>query len=342
MRVLVIGGTAFTGPHIVRRLHALGHDVAIFNRGKTEADLPAEVIRFTGDCREIEKHAEVLRGFAPEVALHMALVIPQDAWSALEVFRGVARRLVAISSMDVYRAYGRLIGTEPGPLLDVPIREDAPLRLKFYPYREKVPGPDNLMFHYDKVLIERLLQSEPGLPATIVRYPMVYGPGDRQHRLFSYLKRMDDGRPAILLSEEMANWRCNRGFAEDMAHAVVLAVTNERAAGRTYNVAEAGAGSERQWIERIARGAGWNGRVVAIANDRLPEKLRDDMNTAQSLVADTTAIRSELGYAEVVDPGEAMRRTIEWERSHPPEPANPEAFDYAAEDEVLGGEGQLS
>jgi nucleoside-diphosphate-sugar epimerase len=146
---------------------------------------------------------------------------------------------------------------------------------------------------------------------------------------------MDDGRPAILLSEEMAAWRCNRGYAKDMALAVTLAVTDERAAGRVYNVGEPGASTERAWIERIGAGVGWTGRVVTIPGARLPEKLRDDMDTSQALFADTAAIRSDLGYAEFVAPEEALRRTIAWERAHPPEPVNPENFDYAAEDAAL-------
>ena len=43
MRVLVIGGTGITGPHVVRRLVEMGHEVTIFHRGQHEADLPPEV-----------------------------------------------------------------------------------------------------------------------------------------------------------------------------------------------------------------------------------------------------------------------------------------------------------
>ena len=64
-----------------------------------------------------------------------------------------------------------------------------------------------------------------GLPGTVLRLPTVYGPGDYQHRLFEYLKRMDDGRPAIPLGEGVASWRWTHGYVEDVALAVVLAVT---------------------------------------------------------------------------------------------------------------------
>ena len=44
MRVLVIGGTGFIGPYVVRRLVAQGHDVAVFHRGRTQADLPSGAV----------------------------------------------------------------------------------------------------------------------------------------------------------------------------------------------------------------------------------------------------------------------------------------------------------
>jgi hypothetical protein len=51
-------------------------------------------------------------------------------------------------------------------------------------------------------------------------------------------------------------------------------------------------------------------------------------------VASSKLIRDELGYGEPVAPEEALRRTIEWERTHPP-PIDPGKFDYAAEDAAL-------
>jgi nucleoside-diphosphate-sugar epimerase len=165
---------------------------------------------------------------------------------------------------------------------------------------------------------------------------MVFGPRDRQHRLYPYLKRMDDGRTAILLEEGQARWRTTRGFAEDMAGAVVLAVTDERAAGRVYNVGESEALSESAWVERIGRAVGWSGRIVTLPAARLPKHLDEEIDAAQDLVCDTARIRAELGYRERVAPEDAMRRTVAWEREHPPEKIDPASFDYAAEDAAIG------
>ena len=58
-------------------------------------------------------------------------------------------------------------------------------------------------------------------------------------------------------------------------------------------------------------------------------------NHDQDMVVDTLRIRVELGYHEVVSREEALRRTVEWERAHPPEKVDPQAFGYAAEDTAL-------
>jgi hypothetical protein len=63
--------------------------------------------------------------------------------------------------------------------------------------------------------------------------------------------------------------------------------------------------------------------------------MRSGLALEHHLATDTSRIRDELGYAERVSRAEALRRTIEWERAHPPEEINPEEFDYQAEDAIL-------
>ena len=66
-----------------------------------------------------------------------------------------------------------------------------------------------------------------------------------------------------------------------------------------------------------------------------PEDLKLGGNFDQPLVTDTGRIRRELGYTEVVSQQEALLRTVEWERTNPPEDIDPKAFDYAAENAIL-------
>ena len=90
-----------------------------------------------------------------------------------------------------------------------------------------------------------------------------------------------------------------------------------------------------QWVEKIGVAAGWSGRVELLEGDALPEHLRAENDYSGDLVVDTTAIRAELGYAESLPADEAARRTVEWERAHPPAKIDAASFDYDAEDEAL-------
>lgn len=328
MRVLVFGGTRLTGAHAVRRLVEWGHEVIIFHRGEHEPDLPEAVRHVHGEVAEVEARANELRALAPDVVVDMLAFRREDAQRAL-MFRGVAARAVVISSGDVYRAFGRIWRTEPGPPDPVPLTEDSPLRERL--------SPDGL--DYDKTGVERELAGERELPVTILRYPAVHGPNDGLHRLFKYVKRMDDQRPAILLDEAVMAWRWVRGYAENVGHALALAATDERAAGRVYNVADPFAHTEAEWVRAIADAHGWNGEVVAAPASLLPEALRSPIDTTQDMAVDSGRIRRELGYDEPVSEHEALRRTIEWERANPPENLNDAEFAYDAEDRVLASLG---
>jgi nucleoside-diphosphate-sugar epimerase len=327
MRVLVLGGTGFIGSVLVRRLSTVGHTVAVFHRGQSHADLPRGVRQLLGDRDGLAENASDFRQFAPDVVVDLVAYNERQAEALVAAFRGLAGRVVVVSSGDVYRAYGRLLGTEAGPPEPVPLAEDAPLRQALFPYRTKAKGPGELAYNYEKILVERAVMGHADLRATVLRLPMVYGPGDKQHRLFPYIKRMDDSRRAILLDERLAAWRCPRGYVENIAAAIALAVTEERAAGRTYNVAEPDPFTEAEWVRQIGQVAGWNGDVIAIPPGRLPIPF----HTAQPLILDSSRIRREVGYTEPVSLAEALRKTVAWERAHPPE----QPMDYAAEDTLL-------
>jgi nucleoside-diphosphate-sugar epimerase len=335
MRILVLGGTRFIGPPAVRRLAGLGHEVTLFHRGQSQADLPTTVQHLTGDRKELATHAATLRGLAPEVVLDMLPLGEADAQLVVDLFRGVARRLVAISSVDVYRAYDRFRRADPGPPDPTPLTETSPLRDQLYPYRAMVAGPEDRMYHYDKILVERAVLGEPALPGTVLRLPMVYGPGDYQHRLFGYVKRMDDERPAIILETGFAGWRAPRGYVEEMGEAIARCVVDERAAGQVYHVGDTLNRTEAEWVQQIAQVVGWRGEIVTLPNDQLPPALQHDYDPAQDLALDSTRIRQELGYGETMPPEEALQRTVAWERANPPPQIDPAQFDYAAEDEVL-------
>jgi nucleoside-diphosphate-sugar epimerase len=330
MRILVIGGTGFIGPHLVRELSQMGHTVAVFHRGKTQAHLPAESI--LGERRDLA----AIRPKA-DVVIDLILSSGGQAESLMEVFRGIAGRVVVASSIDVYRACGVLHGSEAGPLEPMPLTENSSLRTKLQTYPPAQVKTLQRLFgwiddEYDKIPVERAILSDPELPGTVLRLPMIYGPGDHLRRFHSVLKRIDDGRRFILFEEGCAAWRSPRGYVENVAAALALAAVSERAAGHVYNVAETPAFSELDWAGKIAAATGWDGEFITLPKERTPPHLVPPGNSAQHWEADSTCIRRELGYKELVPLDEAIHRTIDWERAHPPGEFNPHKFDYAAED----------
>jgi nucleoside-diphosphate-sugar epimerase len=341
MRILLLGGTRFIGPPVLRRLVDGGHEVTVFHRGQTEGRLPEAVRHLHGDLHQLEDHRPAFAALSPEVVVHMLAMRAQDGWSFVRTFAGLAARSVVLSSQDVYRAYDRLRGKEPGPPDAVPLTESSPLRGRLFPYRdEPFPGTEDParrreIDEYDKILVERIVLTQPELPAAVLRLPMVVGPLDPQHRTFGYLKRMDDGRPAILLDERAATWRTSRGLVENVAQAIALAATAAPARSTVYNVADADALTEAEWVAAVGRAAGWSGTVRTLPVERLPAHLRSDTDFAQHWVTDTTRIRAELGYAEVLGLDAGLAETVAWERAHPPERVDESRYDYAAEDAAL-------
>jgi nucleoside-diphosphate-sugar epimerase len=334
MRILLIGGSGFIGPHVARALERHGHDIIVFHRGTAHAT--HEIL---GNRRNLAESAGALLAAAPDVVVDLIISSGAQARELMQLFRGGTQRVVALSSCDVYRACGVLHGSEPGPLEPVPLTESSALRTKLQTY-----PPDQIKMlqqvfgwldeEYDKIPVEREILGHPDLPGTVLRLPMVYGPGDPLRRFLPVVKRVDDGRPAILFEEKYARWKGPRGYVENVAAAIALAATSERAAGRVYNVGETEELTELDWAGRIARAAGWNGRFVTLPADQLPAHLVMPGNTDQHWTIDTTRIRTELGYREPVAQADAIRRTIEWERANPAA-SSPHAFDYQAEDAAL-------
>jgi nucleoside-diphosphate-sugar epimerase len=324
VRVLVLGGTRFLGQHIVRGLVSRGHCVCVFHRGKTERAPLAGVLHLHGDFATLPQRLDDIRGFEPDVLVD---VVPfhDKGGHGFAHFEAIVERAVVVTSGDVYRAFARLAGSEPGPPDPVPLTEESPLRTK--------PSPDlTADVAFDNVEVERAASCSR-MPVTVIRAPVIFGPDDPYRRLRPHIQRMDDRRPAIVVDARLARWRWSRGYVENVAAAVVLAATNPVAAGRTYNVAPVETLTETEWIRAIGQACGWEGAIIAAPAEALPKSLRAGIDAAQDIVLDSTRIRSELGYAEPIALTDALRETVAWERANPPAPSP--QVDYAAEDAAI-------
>jgi nucleoside-diphosphate-sugar epimerase len=338
MRILVIGGNGFIGTPLVRELVERGRDIAVLHR-RAEGISGAGVAQIQGDRNRLQDCKGEIRRFAPDLIIDMILSSGKQAEDIAALAQTLNARVVAISSMDVYRAWGVLLGTEPGDLEPLPITEASPLRSGSRAYPPEVVSVLKNIFTwldsgYDKVAVEEAVRSG-GSRNTIVRLPMVYGEGDPLHRMYGLLKRMADARPAIILAEDNAEWRAPRGYVANVAHAIALAATSDQAQGKTYHVCEEPCLSELEWARKIAAQAGWDGRFAVLPKDKTPKHLIQPINALQHAAASSGRIRTELGYREPVASEAAIRRTIEWERANPPTGTSFHQFDYEAEDAAL-------
>ena len=289
--------------------------------------MSANVRHLHGDRAVLSDHAAEFAAFRPDTVLDMGAMSETDARRTVEVFRGLAARAVMVSSVDVYQGFAVVTGAASDGLVPVPLTEDS------MPRKQRSESPDT----NDKLLAEQVFQDCRDLRTTVLRLPMVYGPGDYQRRAREILRPMRDGRETILLDEGFRNWRVTRGYVEDVAAAVVLAAIDPRATGRTYNLGERDPWTEEEWILAIGAAAGWGGKVRFLPAGRLPEHLATGIEFRQDLVIDTSRIRQELGYTEATARTDAITRTVVWESAQPAgdDPGDGDGPDYAAEDAAI-------
>jgi nucleoside-diphosphate-sugar epimerase len=328
MNVLVIGGTRFFGRAIVGELLRRGHAVTIHHRGQHEVEFSRPVTHLHGDRRDYPRFQADLARLSPEAVVDVIPMNADDTRALVEALRGRIRWSVHISSGDVY-----------APAQLVPVSEDAPVgsaeAVELPLYGTVVP--------YSKVAVEaaiREAQEAGGFPATILRLPAVYGPADPLAREWFFVKRALDGRSHIALPDGGLGL-FHRGYVDDVARAVVLALESPEAVGQTYNVGHERVLTVRGIAELVAQVMDHEWEIVSVPADRLAPT--NPYAAPYHLVYDLSRIRVELGYRESVSLEEAMRRTVAWLVANPPtletwglaRYLSEDAFDYDAEDAAI-------
>jgi len=100
LRILILGGTGFTGPYQVRYALSRGHKVTTFNRGKTHpGELPKEVEQLIGDRNG---QLDALKGRKWDVAIDNPTTLPAWVRDAAEMLKGNVEGYVFISTISVY------------------------------------------------------------------------------------------------------------------------------------------------------------------------------------------------------------------------------------------------
>lgn len=185
LRILILGGTGFTGPFQVRYAIGRGHKVTVFNRGKTHpGELPKEAEQLIGDRNG---QLDALKGRQWDVVIDNPTTLPVWVRDAAQILKGNVDRYVFISTISVYSDNSQPGMDESGPLAkyegaDAMKETQATLLASRY----GLYGPL-------KVLSEQ--EAEKWFPgkALIIRPGLIVGPGDESDRFTYWPVRLDRG-----------------------------------------------------------------------------------------------------------------------------------------------------
>ena len=103
-KILVLGGTAFLGPHFVRAAKANGHTVTLFNRGKTNPGLFADLEQLRGDREKGD--LESLKGRTFDAIVDTSGYVPAHVEATAKLFASTAKHYQFISTISVYGSFG--------------------------------------------------------------------------------------------------------------------------------------------------------------------------------------------------------------------------------------------
>lgn len=182
LRILILGGTGFTGPAQVRYALARGHSVTLFNRGKTRPGL------FTGKVDELVGDlggdASALKGRTWDVVIDNPTTAPYWVRNAGQYLKGNVGHYVFISTLSVYAANDTPNADESAATLPMPSGLD--------PY---TTARENMGQHYGELKAyseQEVARTYPG-HYTIVRPGLIVGPDDPSDRFTYWPVRVDRG-----------------------------------------------------------------------------------------------------------------------------------------------------
>ncbi len=181
LNILILGGTGFIGPHMVRYAQSRGHTVTLFNRGRTNADLFPDVTTLIGDR---DSQLGALESGSWDAVIDNSGYIPRHVRESAELLSSRAKHYLFVSSISAY-----------ADLKQHGIEEDFALGQLADETDENLTGET---YGPMKALAERYVQAAFPEGATIVRPGFIVGPGDRSDRWTYWPLRVRAGGEMIV------------------------------------------------------------------------------------------------------------------------------------------------
>ncbi|HEY5809672.1 MAG TPA: NAD-dependent epimerase/dehydratase family protein [Povalibacter sp.] len=167
LRVLILGGTGFIGPHFVDTLRANDHQLTLFNRGKRNPGLFPDVETLNGDRNG---QVDALKNRDWDVVIDNSGYLPKNVRLTAEILKDHTQYYLFISSISAYADFKT-----------ANIDEDYPVA------QLKNPDSENISEDYGalKAACEKIVADTYGTRCSIVRPTYIVGPGDHTDR-FTY------------------------------------------------------------------------------------------------------------------------------------------------------------
>jgi nucleoside-diphosphate-sugar epimerase len=288
MRVLYIGGTGEISFDCVHESVRQGHDVSVFNRGRSNAGLPKECRLITGDVDDDAAYGRLAAEHF-DVICQFRLFEPAAMQRDIGLFAGHCGQYVFISSASAYQK----------PLRSLPITESVPLENPYWAYSRA------------KATMEGMIRAQTALPYTTVRPSHTYRT-KLPTPLGGEVSRLLRGKPVVIQGDGESLWTVTH--AEDFARPFVRLFGAPHVVGEAFHIT-----SDRQWswneiIEAIAAALGVGEvTIVHVATDTLiayhPAWVGPLLgDKSSSVIFDNSKIKSAVGEFDCpIGPWEGMR-----------------------------------
>lgn len=246
LSVLFVGGTGQISLPCVARAVAAGHRVAVFNRGRDNADLPAGVTVINGDMRDPASYGALAR-HSFDVVCQFMVFTPEQMAQDIAVFSGHVGQYIFVSSASVYEK----------PARHYVITEHTPAINPYWPYSQ------------DKIACETMLKASRDLPFTIVRpshtvrtgLPTMMNEGDIvAHRMLA-------GKPVLVAGDGTTPWTLTRSV--DFAVPFVGLFGKADALGEDFHITGDRGYTWNAIYTSIAKALDVEARIVHVTTDTL-------------------------------------------------------------------------
>lgn len=174
LKILVLGGTAFLGPSVIHEARARGHEITLFNRGRTNADMFPDLERLVGDR---DGQLEALKGRKWDVCLDNSGYIPRMVADSAGLLAPNIGQYIFISSISVYADFSKPGLNEKSPVAVLTDEQVAAAKTQ-----KDITGEN---YGALKALCEQAAEKACPGRTCVIRPGLIVGPMDRTDR-FTY------------------------------------------------------------------------------------------------------------------------------------------------------------